>query len=413
MKNYQGLLLSVFVSATALTLAVACAPSATDSVNARRGQPCDNKTRMCMNEKTYAKLGTDSLVDDLLKELDAEKDAQKKEMNKRQAKKLQNIVLVTDQEKITLTLNDGKNSQKLTGSIKDKQAELTNVDKSISATVNCLDQDGNCSTAKIAINTEVRADEIAKADGKIQQNGKFQTTVKAVEKKIMTKVLAIVRSSLGELSATEQDTADKSDAFKKLYDLIMSKSRGSHDQNSVDKILAQTSEIANGRSYVTSLIITNEKEVIGLEGDLEIKGRGTDGATSNNLKKNINEDLLKKLKAEENSLKKTIHESIDRVVLTNVDSGNRLGIQFLFKGKEQKQEQLQSFLVLTQVAGGKTEPAKVEPPKSEPTTPEAPKADPAPAGDAGAPAGDEGKADQGGDDKPKVPTAADIMRIKK
>ena len=78
MKKNFGILIPTVLSATALTLAIACAPQGSkDSVNARRGKPCDPSTSRCDNkkaqEKVYGKLGADTLVEDLKKQLDAEK----------------------------------------------------------------------------------------------------------------------------------------------------------------------------------------------------------------------------------------------------------------------------------------------------------------------------------------------------
>lgn len=365
MKKYFGVLAPAFASVAILSLAVACAPDkASDVVNARRGKPCDSTTQKCdpsAVENVYGKLGADSYVDDLLKELEAVNDSNQKAANKKAAKEIRNMNYLIDGSKATVTVTTVRsNSTVLSGEFKDGKAELTNEDNTVKASLECIGA-ATCKVARVDVTKTTLTPRMV-VTGKLAQNQTIKADVNSVEKASSVTVKAILRDSEADISAVvDADIANKSDATKKLYDLITAKALGRQDQNTIKAIRTQISHIANGAEHASIVIVSNENEVIGLQGNLQIIGKDTQGKTAVDMKREVSENVLKSMQVT-GELKKTIHNSLKAVTLTSIDSGNKLGFKFDILGKDGKTiESVNSTLLLTQIASSGDAVAPVVP----------------------------------------------------
>lgn len=356
-------LIPALLSVATLSMVIACGQKNEDSVNARSGKPCDSTMRMCdkKTEAIYAKLGFENKIEEFKKILESVKDEKVKIMNKDAASKIRNLELEISDSRAKLTIIESSGTTELVGKLKDGSAELDNDVIPTTAEIECLTADVACPVAKVVIHKNVPRQMVSGTATVKNKTVAYKGETNTVEQS--TTVIGIVLTTRGTLTTEQKDLNGKSDAFKKLYEMIQKQSGGAAGENSIKEIVTQSSIIANGKAFTSIVILSNENEAIGLEGHLQLVNPDLKGRTSVKLSVKLNQTLLKKV-LPTGEAKNTIMSSLDDlgVTLVSIQDQNKLGISFAFKktDKAANEEPLLTNLLLTPYAQDSKPKAKEE-----------------------------------------------------
>lgn len=157
------------------------------------------------------------------------------------------------------------------------------------------------------------------------------------------RVLAVIRKTEAAFSLPAQDEYEKpSDALNSLLNIFVSDIDKAKKTDSVDMIQVNSVEVIGGKTSVQLNLITNNKQVIALGG--ELKQVVNSDIVESELTKNINSESLSSL-IDEKDIKKDLQNKIESAQIIQVINGGALSTIINVAGVEKNSRQSVKVLI--------------------------------------------------------------------